>query len=81
MGLIVPKHRQNSVERNRLKRRLRELLRLELLHVLHNLPLAQDIVVRAGPKAYSRNFAELKSEMQYIVRRITSEQREKSDVC
>ena len=31
VGLIVPRHRQTAVARNRLKRRLRELTRLRLL--------------------------------------------------
>ncbi len=34
VGLIVPKYRHGSVERNRVKRRLRELARLELLPAL-----------------------------------------------
>lgn len=34
VGLIVPKYRHGSVERNRVKRRLRELTRLELLPAL-----------------------------------------------
>lgn len=64
VGLIVPKHRHNSVERNRLKRQLRELLRLELLPALHALTPPLDVVVRVAPVAYSRSMSELRHELE-----------------
>ncbi len=57
--MIVPKHKQTAVARNRVKRRLRELLRLELLP---DLP-ALDVVVRAFPQAYDATFDALRRDV------------------
>ena len=59
VGIIVPKYGHSSVDRNKVKRRLRELVRL---HVLPVLP-AIDVVLRAAPKAYTRSFDELREEV------------------
>lgn len=48
IGVIVPKHRHSAVERNRLKRQLRELIRLHVLVDVRDL----QIVVRTAPTAY-----------------------------
>jgi len=55
-GLIVPKHSHSAVERNLVKRRLRELLRLELLPHLGSV----DVVLRAAPAAYAATFESLR---------------------
>ena len=60
IGLIVPKHRQTGVARNRLKRRLREIARTRLLPVL---PSA-DVVVRARVEAYGAPFETLRRELE-----------------
>ena len=60
VGIIVPKYGHSSVDRNKVKRRLRELVRL---HVLPVLP-AIDVVLRAAPKAYTRSFDELREEVR-----------------
>jgi ribonuclease P protein component len=70
VGLIVPRHRHSAVERNRVKRRLRELLRLEVLPVLSRVSPALDVVVRAGAPAYDRSYDELRSELRQVTRRI-----------
>lgn len=62
VGLIVPKYRHGSVERNRLKRRMREIVRVELLPALAPV----DVVVRALPHAYARDFGALRAEVQRI---------------
>jgi ribonuclease P protein component len=59
LGLIVPRHKHTAVERNRLKRRLRELARTRLLP---GLP-AVDLVVRARASAYGLPFDALADEM------------------
>ncbi len=59
VGLIVPKHRQTAVARNRLKRRLRELARTQLLPT--DLPI--DVVVRARPEAYRVAFDALAADI------------------
>ncbi|MGZ8469807.1 MAG: ribonuclease P protein component [Gemmatirosa sp.] len=60
VGIVVPKHRQNSVARNRLKRRLRELIRLRLLP---SLPPGI-VVVRARPEAYGATFEQLARQIE-----------------
>ena len=50
------------MERNRLKRRLRELVRCEVLPLLPD--LGADLVVRAGPRAYAAGFDELRTELK-----------------
>lgn len=55
VGLVVPKHGQSAVQRNTLKRRLRELSRTMLLPD----GAAVDIVIHARPSAYALTFAEL----------------------
>jgi ribonuclease P protein component len=59
IGFIVPKHGRSIVERNRLKRRLREIVRLNILKRISSV----DMIVRAGPQAYSASFASLEREL------------------
>lgn len=59
MGLIVPKFRANAVARNRLRRRLREVWRREVLPVQP----AWDLVIRARREAYEASFAELRLQL------------------
>lgn len=70
MGLIVPKHKQTAVARNRVKRRLRECARLALLPALRErAPL--DVVVRAAPAAYTAAGVALTDEMRRIAERLS----------
>ena len=48
IGLVVPKFGHSAVERNRLKRRIREIIRIR---VLQNLPVV-DVVIRTRPSTY-----------------------------
>ena len=65
--VVVPRFGHTAVERNRLKRRLRELVRL---HVLEAEALAGSaLVVRARPGAYGRGFAALAEELLPLVQR------------
>ncbi len=66
---ITPKFGHSSVERNRLRRRLKELIR----HTLLTRPEALDYLIRARPSAYERSFAELKSALDELVARIDAE--------
>lgn len=65
-GIIVPRHGHSAVERNRLKRRLREVIRTGLLP----LPAGLDVVVRAGPGAYDLSFAALRGEVEPAIARV-----------
>ncbi|MDE3151825.1 MAG: ribonuclease P protein component [Gemmatimonadota bacterium] len=62
VGLVVPKHGHTAVERNRLKRRLRELVRRELLPTLTNL----DVIIRCSPAAYHESFDQLAASIVTI---------------
>ena len=69
VGIIVPRHKHSAVERNRVKRRLREIARLRLLPALRDVPI--DVVVRAHPSAYDAEFAALERELGRAVERLT----------
>lgn len=55
MGLVVPRYSHTAVERNRLKRRLREIARQELLSA----PIQGDLVIWVRPVAYAATFSHL----------------------
>lgn len=59
VGLIVPKYKHSAVDRNRLKRRLRELARLRLLPS----GVAADVVIRVRPEAYQASFDALTADI------------------
>lgn len=65
----MPRHRHPVVERNRVKRRLREILRCEVLPRLSEAGLALDVLVRARREAYEVGFAELRDELTAWVER------------
>lgn len=66
MGLVVPKQKHTSVERNQLKRRLRELVRTRLLGALP----AVDLVIRTLPEAYDASFATLERQVYKLGERV-----------
>lgn len=59
MGLIVPKFRATAVARNRLRRRLREAWRREVLAAQG----ARDLIIRARREAYEAPFRALRAEL------------------
>lgn len=58
-GIVVPRFGETAVARNRLRRRVREILRREFGGALP----AVDFVVRAKPAAYTAGFAVLRAEL------------------
>ena len=58
-GIVVPRFGETAVARNRLRRRVREMLRREVVGALP----AVDLVVRAKPAAYTAGFAVLRAEL------------------
>ncbi len=66
VGFVVPKYKHSGVDRNRLKRRLRELIRVDVLPEL----APMDLVFRVLPIAYARNFETLRAEVLQAVRRV-----------
>ncbi|MEO7101893.1 MAG: ribonuclease P protein component [Gemmatimonadaceae bacterium] len=69
VGIIVPKYGHIIVERNRLRRRVRELVRLRMLPSLSSVP-PTDVLLRALPRAYAASFAVLEREIDGIVARL-----------
>ena len=63
-GMIVPKHRHNAVDRNRLRRRIREVGRTVVLPLLRASERTLDVMVRARAGAYRIGFAELRRELE-----------------
>jgi ribonuclease P protein component len=63
IGVVVPKHRHEIVERNVVKRRIREVLRREVLPRLEACGCAVDVLVRAKREAYGVPYAELRDEL------------------
>jgi ribonuclease P protein component len=68
VGVVVPKFKRNIVDRNRVKRRLRELARSRLLPRLGNV----DLLIRAKPSAYGSGFPELAGEVDQIAGMVNS---------
>jgi len=67
IAIIVPRFQFTAVARNRLRRRLREVLRREALAVLPPV----DLVVRSKRSAYAAPFAVLRAELTDVVRQVT----------
>lgn len=72
LGLVVPKHRHSIVQRNRLKRRLREIGRVEVLPRLLEAAAGTDVLVRARREAYDATFHALRGELVEVAERICS---------
>jgi ribonuclease P protein component len=66
VGLVVPRYKHSAVDRNTLKRRLREIVRLEWLAV----PPPIDVVLRVTPPAYERDFDALQREMRQLLAKL-----------
>jgi len=66
VGVVVPRYGHSAVDRNLLKRRLRELVRV------HMLPLGVpwDLVIWAQRSAYRLEFAQLQGEMELVVTKL-----------
>lgn len=63
----MPKHGRNIVERNQLKRRLREIGRRRVLPVLATCGTATDVLIRARRGAYGAGFDMLAEEIREAV--------------
>jgi ribonuclease P protein component len=62
IGIIVPRYGHTAVERNVVKRRLRDLARREVLPAL----AACDVVIRASPNAYAASHETLRTALQKV---------------
>lgn len=66
VAVVVGKQGHTIVERNRLKRRLRELVRTRVIPLVK----ATDIVFRASEAAYRASFAQLSQEIEQITKNL-----------
>jgi ribonuclease P protein component len=66
LGIIVPRFQFTAVARNRLRRRVKEILRRDALAALP----AVDLVVRATRAAYAASFAVLRADVMDLVSRV-----------
>ena len=67
LGLIVPKHGNRAVDRNSLKRRLREIGRRQILPDLTASGRKADVLIRANRRAYDVEFYKLAKEAKEAV--------------
>ena len=75
LGVVVPKHKHTIVERNLVRRRLREIGRTVVLPALRNSGAALDVLVRARPDAYAASFGQLRAELATLVEELCSRAR------
>jgi len=73
LGLIVPKHGRKIVERNLVKRRLREIGRRQVLPELAAAGRSADVMIRARRRAYEASFEELSREVRGAVGELCSD--------
>lgn len=73
LGLIVPKHGRRVVDRNQLKRRLREIGRRRVLPALDACGKPADVLVRARGGAYRAEFETLARELAEAVEAMCSD--------
>jgi len=71
VGIVVPRYKHTAVDRNRLKRRLRELARRRLLPGLRSaagggVGAGVDVVVWALPAAYEAHFDALAAQVDRL---------------
>ncbi|MBA2564635.1 MAG: ribonuclease P protein component [Gemmatimonadetes bacterium] len=69
-AVIVPRFGHTAVERNRVKRRLREIVRLHFLEAPEL--RGGDFVIRARAGAYGRGYDHLRGELLRVLERIAS---------
>lgn len=67
VGWVVPKLGHGIVERNRLKRRLREIARRRVLGRLRRAGWAADVLVRARREGYRATYEELERQWMSVV--------------
>jgi len=74
LGLIVPKHGRKIVERNKLKRRLREIGRREVLPKLDEGRKGGDLLIRARRAAYNAELGQLRFDVLEAVEALCSDE-------
>lgn len=71
-GVVVPRHGRAVVDRNRLKRRLREIGRTRVLPRFRASDRPMDVLVRARREAYGASFGTLEDELMEVTEALCS---------
>lgn len=70
LGTVVPRYGRTVVERNLLRRRLREIGRTVLLPRLRERGCSLDLLIRARPRGYDASFPDLRDELTRLTERL-----------
>ena len=73
VGWVVPKLGHRIVERNRLKRRLREIARRRVLSRFRRASCGADVLIRVRRRAYGATYLQLERELTGVVEVVCSE--------
>ena len=63
IGIVTPRHGRTAVARNRVRRRLSELARTQVLPSLEARPPDLDLILRAKPAAYGASYRKLEASL------------------
>ena len=74
LGVVVPKHRHRVVDRNKVKRRLKEIGRREILPRMREAGQCGDLLVRARKEVYGASYQQLRRELIEIAEELCSGQ-------
>ena len=66
VGFVVPKYGHTAVNRNRIKRQLREIVRTSILAILPPV----DVVIKTSPNVYTATFSALTEELLQVLGKI-----------
>jgi len=72
VGIVVPKHHKRVVDRNRVKRRLREVCRRELLPRFKEEGVRLDLLIRVRREAYEASYQQLQRELLEVTEELCS---------
>lgn len=72
-GTVVPRYGRTAVDRNLLRRRLREIGRTGVLPDLGRRGCGFDVLVRSRPQAYEASFSQLRTELLGMTERLCSD--------
>jgi ribonuclease P protein component len=75
IGIVVPKHKHDIVDRNLVKRRLRDAVRRFVLPLLRRRGAALDVMLRARPEAYGAPYAEMRDDLVALAEELCSRAR------
>jgi ribonuclease P protein component len=72
IGVVVPKHHRRVVDRNRVRRRLKEIGRKDILPAFSERQIIGDLLIRARKEAYEASFRQLRRELLEVTEEICS---------